>query len=210
MENNKNTTESEKSKTLSYLKSKLKSDNFKNTWDMVKFAVIALLIVIPVRMFIAQPFIVSGESMFPTFHDGQYLIVDEISYLTGEPHRGDVVIFKYPGDTSRYFIKRIIGLPNEKIVIENSTVKIINKEHPEGFVLGEPYIKEKFTNVDKPIDTYETKDKEFFVMGDNRNRSSDSRFWGILPRNLMTGRAYLRLLPYDQMSFLPGDYKLNK
>jgi len=68
-------------------------------WDIIKFVIIAIIIVIPIRMFIAQPFVVSGESMFSTFNDGEYLIVDEISYLLGDPNRGDVVIFRYPKDT---------------------------------------------------------------------------------------------------------------
>lgn len=180
-------------------------------WDLVKFAVIALLIVIPIRMFIAQPFVVSGESMFPTFKDGEYLIVDEISYIIGNPHRGDVVIFRFPGDTKRFFIKRIIGLPNEEVSIKDGIVTIINKENPEGFVLNEPYIDELFSTTN----IYKTGSDEYFVMGDNRNRSSDSRTWGEplttkLTDKLLVGRAYLRLLPIKSISYLPGYYKENK
>lgn len=175
----------------------------RDAWDLVKFAVIALAIVIPIRMFIAQPFVVSGDSMFPTFHNSEYLIIDEISYILGTPKRGDVVIFKYPNDPSRYFIKRIIGLPNEKIDIKNGEITIINKENPDGFKLVEPYIDEKFYTTDN----FKTGDEEYFVMGDNRNRSSDSRSWGLLPRKLMTGRAFLRLLPIKEISYLPGYYK---
>ncbi len=174
-------------------------------WDLLKFALLALAIVIPIRMFIAQPFVVSGESMIPTFHDGEYLIVDEISYIMGNIHRGDIVIFKYPNDTKRFFIKRIIGLPNEKITVENGTVTIVNKEHPEGFKLTEPYVNEK----EFEGSTYETGSDQYFVMGDNRNRSSDSRYWGVLPRNLMVGRAYLRLFPVQKVSYLPGEYNKN-
>ncbi len=182
-------------------KSKLR-EFFENSWDLVKFAIIALAIVIPVRMWIAQPFVVSGESMYPTFHDGEYLIVDEISYITGSANRGDIVIFRYPKDPTRFFIKRVIGLPNEKIIINNGEITIINKDNPDGFKLKEPYINEKeFTGSE-----YTTKDNEFFVMGDNRNRSSDSRTWGILPKKLMIGRAYLRLLPFNEISYLPGKF----
>jgi len=196
MENNtdKETVNVPKSKTAEYAKS---------VWDIVKFAVIALAIVIPIRLYIAQPFVVSGESMFPTFNDGQYLIIDEISYITNGPHRGDVVVFRYPNDPSRFFIKRIIGMPNEKITINGKEITIINKENPEGFILTEPYIRENFpTN-----ETYTTGNQEYFVMGDNRNHSSDSRVWGILPRKFMIGRAYLRLLPVNSISYLPGAYK---
>src|ERR1035437_10761431 len=87
-------------------KSKLRK-NAESAWDLIKFAAIAIAIVVPIRMFVAQPFVVSGESMYPTFNDGQYLIVDEISYITGSAHRGDIVIFRYPNDTKRFFIKRV-------------------------------------------------------------------------------------------------------
>ena len=183
-------------------KSKLK-EFIENSWDLVKFAIIALAIVIPIRMWIAQPFVVSGESMYPTFDDGEYLIVDEISYIVGNINRGDVVIFRYPKDPKRYFIKRIIGLPNEKIIVNDGEVTIINKENPDGIKLSEPYVNEEFFTGSE----YITKDDEYFVLGDNRNRSSDSRFWGILPKNLMIGKAFLRLLPFKSMSYLPGEYK---
>lgn len=194
MENKINENVSAKSKMQKFLD---------DGWDLIKFAVLALAIVVPIRLWIAQPFVVSGESMYPTFDNGQYLIVDEISYLTGNIHRGDVVVFKYPNDTKRFFIKRIIGLPNEKIIVEENKVTIISKEHPDGFVMVEPYINEK---IFAPTGVYETKNDEYFVMGDNRNRSLDSRSWGILPKKLMVGRAYLRLLPLKEISYLPGEY----
>lgn len=183
-------------------------DLLRNTWDLVKYAIIALMIVIPIRIFIAQPFIVSGESMFPTFYNGEYLIIDELSYRFNKPERGDVIIFRYPGDTKRFFIKRIIGLPNEEISINGREVTIINRDNPNGFKLLEPYIKEEF---DSTID-YITKEDEYFVMGDNRNKSSDSRIWAKplttkLTDKLIIGRAYLRLFPINRMSYLPGYYK---
>lgn len=180
--------------------------NFQSFWDLIKFAVIAVIIVIPIRMFIAQPFVVSGESMFPAFNDGEYLIVDELSYIIGNPERGDVVIFRYPNDIKRFFIKRIIGLPNEEISIQSGEVTITNKENPDGFILNEPYISEAFNTTA----SYKTGADEFFVLGDNRNRSSDSRTWGLLPSNLIVGRAFLRLLPMEHMSYLPGYYKETK
>lgn len=185
--------------------------NLKEAWGLIKFAIIALLIVIPIRTFIAQPFIVSGLSMFPTFNDGEYLIVDELSYLLGSPERGQVIIFRYPGDTKRFFIKRVIGLPNEEISIKNGVVTIINKENPNGFTLDEPYIDEKFNTTSD----YKTESDEYFVMGDNRNNSSDSRTWGEplstkLTDKLIIGRAYLRLFPLNEIKYLPGYYKENK
>lgn len=179
------------------------SDKKKDILDFIKYIVIAILIVIPVRMFIAQPFIVSGESMFSTFLDGDYLIIDEISYHLGQPHRGDVVVFKYPLDPTRFFIKRIIGLPNEDITIKDGVITIINKENPDGFVLDEPYLKQDF----KDNFDFKTGDKEYFAMGDNRARSSDSRSWGALPEDLIIGRAFVRLLPLNSISYLPGSTK---
>lgn len=176
---------------------------FDEAWDLIKFAIIALVIVIPIRMFVAQPFVVSGESMFPTFHDGEYLIVDEFSYITGEPKRGDVIVFRYPGDTKRFFIKRIIGMPNEEIIIDDGKIIITNKENKDGFTLDEPYVKENFNT----SSTFKTKDKEYFVMGDNRNKSSDSRVWGVLPDKLIIGRAFIRLLPFKEISYLPGSHE---
>jgi signal peptidase I len=175
----------------------------KDFLDTIKYIVIAILIVIPVRLFIAQPFIVSGESMLSTFLDGDYLIIDELSYHLGEPSRGDVVVFKYPLDTKRFFIKRIIGLPNEEISAKEGIITIKNKEHPEGFHLDESYLKQEF----KDSFDFKTGEKEYFVLGDNRARSSDSRFWGALPEKLIIGRAFVRLLPVKDISYLPGNTK---
>lgn len=174
-----------------------------NVIEFVKFALIAVVIVIPIRMYIAQPFIVSGSSMFPTFHDGEYLIVDELSYNLGEPKRYDPIIFHYPKDHKKYFIKRIIGLPNETVIVNNGIVTIKNNEFPEGFKLEEKYINEKFGT----DGIYINNEDEYFVMGDNRNFSSDSRVWGKLTRDLIVGRAYLRLLPLNRISYLPGNIK---
>jgi len=178
-------------------------EHAENAWDLIKFAALALAIVIPIRVFIAQPFVVAGDSMVPTFHDKEYLIIDEISYIAGEPHRGDVVVFRYPNDPSRFFIKRIIGLPNETISIRNGEITIKNAEYKDGFKLVEPYLNEKFTYTG----VHTTGIDQYFVMGDNRNRSSDSRVWGVLERKLMIGRAFLRLLPVSDMAYLPGSYR---
>ena len=197
MENNNSQINSENTPTKTGLKK-----NLEGIWDLLRFAIIAILIVIPIRMFIAQPFVVSGESMYPAFNDGEYLIVDEISYILGVPKRGDVIIFRYPNDTKRFFIKRIIGMPNEEIIINNGKVTIKNVENPDGFILNEPYLGEKFDTTT----SFKTEKDEFFVMGDNRNRSSDSRTWGVLDSKFIIGRAYLRLLPTDNITFLPGHY----
>lgn len=184
------------------LEPKNKEKKKETLFDFIKYLVVAVLIVIPIRMFIAQPFIVSGESMYPTFLDRDYLIIDEISYLTGEPHRSDVIVFRYPNDTKRFFIKRIIALPNEELNIKDGVITIKNKENPEGFLYEEPYLKEQF----KDSLSFKTGAKEYFVMGDNRSRSSDSRVWGSLPEKLVIGKAFFRLLPIKDISFMPGAY----
>ncbi len=168
--------------------------------ELLKFALVAVIIVVPVRLFVAQPFIVSGASMDPTFDNGQYLVVDELSYRFDEPSRLDVVIFKYPKDPSQYFIKRIIGLPNETVRIDQNSVTITTKNGEE-IALNEPYVVNKGNGGTL---TKTLSDGEYFVMGDNRPESSDSRFWGILPRENIVGRAFLRLLPLQTASLLPG------
>jgi signal peptidase I len=181
----------------------IEKSNKQSFWELVRFGLLALFIVIPIRIFIAQPFIVSGSSMVPTFDDGQYLIIDEISYRLGEPKRDDVVVFRYPNDTTKFFIKRIIGLPNEKIDIKGSVISITNAEHPSGFFLDQTYVK----NTSNDNKHYELKDGEYFVMGDNRSASSDSRYWGAVPEKLLIGKVFLRLLPVSKIGILPGDFK---
>lgn len=169
--------------------------------EIVRFSIIAILIVIPIRMFIAQPFIVSGASMDETFHNGDYLIVDQISYYFEKPSRGDVIIFRYPKDPSKFFIKRVIGLPGDTITIEDTTVTIENEAHPDGFVLDEPYINEMTPT--SPL-TETLGGREYFVMGDNRDKSSDSRSWGVLQEERIVGRALVRLFPPSVVDYLPG------
>ncbi len=169
--------------------------------EIVRFSIIAILIVIPIRMFIAQPFIVSGASMDDTFHNGEYLIVDQVSYYFEKPNRGDVVVFRYPRDPSKFFIKRVIGVPGDTITIENSIVTITNNEHPDGFELNEPYV--EAMDPAAPM-TEVLGDREYFVMGDNRNQSSDSRSWGVLQEERIVGRALVRLFPPSELDYLPG------
>ena len=169
--------------------------------EIVRFAILAIIIVVPIRMFIAQPFIVSGASMDNTFENGQYLIVDQLTYYFEEPSRGDVIIFRYPRDPSKFFIKRVIGLPGDTLAIEDSKVVITNEDYPTGFILDEPYVKSMA--IAAPM-TEVLGPREYFVMGDNRDQSSDSRVWGVLQKERIVGRAWARLFPPQQMDFLPG------
>ncbi len=166
--------------------------------ELIKLLLLAVFIVIPFRMFVAQPFIVDGASMDPTFRDKQYLIVDELTYRFTPPERGSVIIFKYPNDPSKYFIKRIIGLPGETVKIDNGQVTVINLARPEGFVLTEPYV--VFKKADSS--TLKLSNDEYFVMGDNRLGSADSRMWGPVPKTDLIGRPILRVWP---ISVWPGD-----
>jgi len=170
--------------------------------DLIRFSLLSIAIVIPIRLFIASPFVVNGSSMDPTFTTGQYLIVDQLTYKLHDPERGDIVIFHYPKDPSKFFIKRIIGLPNETVTLLGKTARIINDEYPEGFTLDESFL----THTSKDDDYSITLGPdEYLVLGDNRTASSDSRIWGPLPRKLIVGRALLRLFPLNSIGVLPGE-----
>lgn len=161
--------------------------------DFVKVFAVAVAIIIPVRWFLFQPFVVTGNSMEHNFQDGNYLIVDELSYRLREPQRGEVVVMRFPQDTSQYFIKRIVGLPQERLVIKDGRVVIYNQDNPDGKTLDESYLKSQnltYGNIDRSLGS-----DEYFVLGDNRLSSSDSRFWGPLSRRDIVGRVYVRVLP---------------
>ena len=165
-----------------------------DSWkELIKLVIISLVIVVPFRLYIAQPFIVDGASMDPTFHTGNYLIVDEITYRFKTPERGSVLIFKYPKDPRKSFIKRVIGLPGEKVSINNGEVIITNSQFPDGFKLNEPYIKLPKSETA----SYKLSQDEYFVMGDNRLASADSRLWGPVPKGNIVGRPIFQLFPPD-------------
>lgn len=169
--------------------------------EIFQFSLIAILIVVPIRLFIAQPFIVSGASMEDTFHSGEYLIVDQLTYHFEEPTRGDVIVFRYPRDPSKFFIKRVIGLPGDTLTIDGGVITIKNEDNPDGFILSEGYA-ETMPPAAKLVE--KIGDREFFVMGDNRDESSDSRAWGVLQEERIIGRAWLRLFPPQALDYLPG------
>lgn len=133
--------------------------------------------------------------MEPNFYDHEYLIIDELGYRFHDPIRGQIVVFHYPKDPTQFFIKRVIGLPGETVEIANGKIKIYNDAHPNGVVLEEPYL-ERETN--SPPQTVTLKPQEYFVMGDNRPSSLDSRIFGPVSRSLIVGRVWLRGLPVDR------------
>ena len=174
----------------------------KDSWfDILKFVLVTAVIVLPIRFFIAQPFIVSGPSMDPTFTNNDYLIVDEISYRFEKPKRGEVIIFKQTQE-NKYLIKRIIGLPGETLELEGNTITVKNTSHPDGFVLNQSFLENKKTEPKKTIVLDAT---HYFVMGDNRPVSYDSRSWGPLGAADIVGRPLLRLYPLGEIGIFPGN-----
>ncbi len=164
--------------------------------EIAEVVVISLFTVYIIRTFLVQPFLVSGASMEPNFSNGNYLLIDELSYRFREPKRGEVIVFRYPGDEKTFYIKRLIGLPGERVVIKDGTVLVYNNDNPQGLVLGEDYI-------DKGVRTLGRSDVllaegQFYVLGDNRYYSFDSRNWGTVSREEIVGIARLRLLPISE------------
>jgi len=167
--------------------------------ELIKIAIIAFVIVAPIRYFLFQPFIVSGASMAPNFATGDYLIVDEISYRFSSPQRGDVVVFNtsfIPGYYGQRFIKRVIGLPGETVDIKNGQVKII--KDGKTTILDEKYLPDNLKTYGDVNITL--KADQYFVLGDNREYSYDSRMWGVVPRSDIIGKASLRVLPIKSLS----------
>jgi len=167
--------------------------------DLFTLAFLIVVVVIPIRVFIISPFVVDGESMHPTFENLDYLIVDEVIYDFKAPARGDVIVFRYPGNPSIFYIKRIIGLPGETVSIDHGTVTISG--NGPALTLSEPYIVNEDATYTKKVSL---NTGEYFVMGDNRPNSSDSRVWGALPQKNIIGRVDLRLLPITKSGFFPG------
>ena len=174
-------------------------ESFKSfLWETFKIIVISLIIIIPIRYFVIQPFYVKGASMEPNFYNAEYLIIDEISYRFAEPERGDIIVFHYPKSPTDLFIKRIIGLPGEKVEIKNDSVTIYNSENPEGFVLDETGYLPQGTPT--PNETESTLgEDEYFVMGDNRISSLDSRVFGSITKDEIVGKTWIRGWPFTRV-----------
>lgn len=184
---------------------------FEFVWETAKVVILSLVIILPVRYYLIQPFFVKGSSMVPNFHDKEYILVDKWTYRLGRPDRGDVIVFKYPGNPKEYFIKRIVGLPGETVLVPgDNTVKVFNDRYPNGFTLNEkgylPDANHTFCTGNFPFcgTRVTLQPDEYFVMGDNREHSSDSRFFGPVDRaEFFSGIAWLRLWPLDRISFIP-------
>ena len=171
---------------------------------LVGYTVVALGLALFIRFFVAAPYVVSGASMEPNFDNWHYLIIDRVSYDIGDPQRGDVIVFDLPQEGGRSLIKRVIGLPGETVVLKGQSVTVINETHPDGFVLDEPYLDPGNLTGSNDMRVTLSAD-EYFVLGDNRRVSADSRLWGTLPRDAIVGRALIRLYPFDLISILPAE-----
>lgn len=165
--------------------------------DLIKLAVIAFIIVWPIHKFVFQPFLVQGPSMEPNFFDKDYLIIEEISYRFRQPERGEVIVFESPTQPGNYLIKRVIGLPGERIVIRGGEIFIYPKSS-SSFKLKEDYLTPGLSTggeIDQQLGV-----DEYFVLGDNRSVSLDSRTFGPVKRKKIIGRAWLRGWPLDKLA----------
>lgn len=174
---------------------------FASLLEVLEIAVIAVGAVFIVRTFLVQPFLVSGTSMSPNFSNGDYVLTDELTYHLRAPDRGEVVVFHDPKDYATYFIKRIIGLPGERVVIKNNTVMVFNSAHPEGFALDETYLPKGLITSGSSADPYDVtlSSSTYLVFGDNRPFSFDSRSWGPLPAKNIVGLVRFRLWPLNEL-----------
>lgn len=168
-------------------------------WELLKVFLISMAIIIPIRYFLVQPFFVRGASMEPNFQDGEYLVIDQLSYRLREPRRGEVIVFRFPLKESQFFIKRIAGLPGETVLVQDGRVVVKNTDHPQGVVLDESRYLDEAVRTGGQV-TLALGTNEYFVLGDNRAASSDSRSWGVLPRNDVVGRAWIRAFPFGEIT----------
>ncbi|MEK7132158.1 MAG: signal peptidase I [Patescibacteria group bacterium] len=172
--------------------------------EIVQVAGLALAIILPVRYFLIQPFIVKGVSMEPSFFENEYLIIDELSYRFREPERGEIVVFHPPSNQAKqFYIKRVIGLPGETVEVKDGKITIYNSTLPTGFILTEPYLEDLTPGSDRRL----LGEGEYYLLGDNRDSSLDSRFFGGVPRANLTGRVWIRGLPINRVTaFSIPDY----
>lgn len=169
--------------------------------DILETVVIALAIFVIIYLFLFQPHQVRGNSMYPNFHDADYLLTDKISYRLSQPKKGDVVIFVAPKNEEYDYIKRVVALPGEKVSINDADQVLVDNQ-----IVDEPFLPEdiktyggNFLEIGKTITVPED---QYFVLGDNRSHSSDSRDWGFVPKENLVGKAWFRYWPLDRMGLV--------
>lgn len=173
--------------------------------EIVQIVIIAAAIIIPIRYFLIQPFIVNGASMEPNYFDSEYLIIDQITYDFRDIERGEVVVFRPPNGSTQFYIKRVVGLPGETVEIDNGEVIIYNEEFPNGQVLEETYLDEETLGRDKVTLGL----NEYYLMGDNRDSSLDSRKFGPVKESAIIGKVLFRGLPLERMGMVKNpEYNL--
>ncbi len=195
--------------------SQQKTNTFKSELlDSIKTLIVFLIIFFGIKGYIAQPFLVSGRSMEQTFSDGDYLIVDQLTYNFTTPKRSEVIVFHtefIPGGNEReYYIKRVIGIPGDRIVIKDGKVLLYENNSNTPTILDENYIVDGLKTLSKgPIDMV-LKDNQYFVLGDNRGNSSDSRYWGPVDKSYIIGRPLIRLFPFNQIKLFSNNNEMNR
>jgi signal peptidase I len=176
--------------------------------DFAETIVIALAIFVIMYRFLFQPHEVKGNSMYDNYHDGEYLLTDKISYRFHLPQRDEVVIFKAPKNEDYDYIKRIIGLPGDQIKIESGRVYVNNQLLDESGYLGPSVMTQPGYFSREGINITVT-DDNYYVLGDNRNNSSDSRDWGLVPKTNIIGKAWLRYWPITKLGIINKYPKLS-
>lgn len=187
------------------------SDFWSFTFELIKTAVIVGVMAYLLRLFVLQPFIVEGSSMQPEFQTNDYLLVDKFSYHIREPKRGDIIVFRYPFNPTVNYVKRIIGLPGERVLVDKGKITIFNNTYPDGLHLTEPYLTENEETLlpsGAVRSEYVVPNDKYFVLGDNRSASSDSREWGFLPQEEVVGRVIIQAFPLGKFHYIsPTEYQ---
>ena len=198
----KTSNDDSESRATNAVDSKKEKVNFKNSFlfEVIKFVALVVFVVLPFRALVAQPFMVSGVSMEPTFRDNDYLIVNQLSKRLGNIERYDVIVFKAPTENTRFYIKRVIGLPGETIEIKEGITTVTLPESTDPIKINDTYTQGE--TLGQTLITLGS--DEYFVMGDNRQNSSDSRIWGPLPSDNIVGTPLVRLYPFSDINLNPG------
>lgn len=174
-------------------------------YELMKLVLIVIILAAAIRYFLISPYQVDGNSMVPTLADKDYLLVEKVNFVFKQPARGDIIVFRYPLNPKVNYVKRIIGLPGEKVLIKAGKISIVNSQYPSGIELQEGYISTDVTTSvmgDLGEKSWKINTNEYFVLGDNRAHSDDSRSWGIVPKENILGKVWLEVYPTNHFGFV--------